>query len=195
MSGADHILLHACCGPCASVAVPAWRAEGLQPEALFCNPSIQPETEYERRLQAMQILADALRVPLTLAEREVPSCPAWLRGDAARQPAEARCRACVGFRLQAAARETAARGLPRFSTTLSVSPYQRHDIIRQAGEEAAADHDVEFVYLDLRGAYARSFEQCRRLGLYRQRYCGCAPSKWDAWHERWARRKLETHAS
>ena len=75
-------------------------------------------------------------------------------------------------------------GFSRFSTTLTVSPYQRHDLIVRAGEGAAAAHGVDFVYLDARERFRDSYAESRRLELYRQPYCGCSASKWEAWHER-----------
>ena len=50
----DGLLLHACCGPCSTVAVPAWRERGLEPLAWFHNPNIQPAAELERRLESMR---------------------------------------------------------------------------------------------------------------------------------------------
>ncbi len=54
------------------------------------------------------------------------------------QRAEERCAVCLGLRLRQAAAAAAGRGLRRFSTTLTVSPYQRHDLIVAAGEAAAS---------------------------------------------------------
>jgi len=45
------------------------------------------------------------------------------------------------------------------------------------------------VYLDLRDSFRGSYAESRRLDLYRQRYCGCAASKWEAWQRRWAWKK------
>ena len=87
------------------------------------------------------------------------------------------------------ARRRASLGFSRFSTTLTVSPYQRHDLIVAAGEAAADAHGVDFVYLDARDRFRESYAESRRLELYRQPYCGCAASKWEAWHERRARRR------
>ncbi len=87
-----------------------------------------------------------------------------------------------------AAAAAVAAAATRFSTTLSVSPYQRHDLIRAAGAAAADEHGVQFVYLDLRARFRESYAESRRLGLYRQKYCGCAASKWEAWSERRARK-------
>jgi predicted adenine nucleotide alpha hydrolase (AANH) superfamily ATPase len=184
------LLLHACCGPCSTVAVPAWRARGVEPVAWFHNPNIQPAAELERRLESMRRFSRAAGLELIVetGARAAPEWRAWAAGLGAAAPEE-RCAACLGLRLRQAAAAAAEHGLKRFSTTLSVSPYQPHELIVAAGEAAAAEHDVDFVYLDLRGAFRESYAESRRLDLYRQPYCGCAASKWEAWEERWARKK------
>ena len=108
------------------------------------------------------------------------------RGGRARDRAAPSASACGWTRPEQAAR---ALGFSRFSTTLTVSPYQRHDLIVAAGEAAADAHGVDFVYLDARDRFRDSYAESRRLELYRQPYCGCAASKWEAWHERRARRR------
>jgi predicted adenine nucleotide alpha hydrolase (AANH) superfamily ATPase len=113
---------------------------------------------------------------------------AWAASLGAATPDE-RCAGCLGLRLRAAAAAAARLGVGRFGTTLSVSPYQRHDLIEAAGEAAAAEHGVTFVYLDLRTSYRQSYAESRRLDLYRQPYCGCAASKWEAWQARALRRR------
>jgi predicted adenine nucleotide alpha hydrolase (AANH) superfamily ATPase len=185
----DDVFLHACCGPCASVSVPAWRAEGLEPRLWFWNPNVQPAVEHERRRASLLHFARAEEVALAVAPEIAPggAWRAWAASLVATPP-EARCAECLRLRLDATAAAAAAAGARRFSTTLSVSPYQRHDLIRAGGEGAAAAHGVEFVYLDGRSRFRDSYAESRRLGLYRQSYCGCAASKWEAWAERQARR-------
>ena len=190
----ETILLHACCGPCSTVATPYFRAEGLEPLAFFANPNIQPPAEHDRRLQAMRDYAAA--VGLELVVETGAGATEWA-ATAGRPPglpaiglpdSRERCRACLEVRLTEAAHAAAARGLERFSTSLSVSPWQHHDLIARAGQAAAEVAGVEFVYADLRRFYARSIDESRRLGLYRQRYCGCVAGRWQVWHERRARR-------
>jgi predicted adenine nucleotide alpha hydrolase (AANH) superfamily ATPase len=174
----DGLLLHACCGPCSTVSVPAWRSTGLEPTLLFVNPNIHPATEFARRLQSLERFAEVAGVGLV--------------ADASLGPADWLAALGEGDRdVVAAADDDEAR----FSTTLTVSPYQRHDLIERAGDEAAAEWGVEFLYRDLRPHFRRSYDESRRLGLYRQRYCGCAVSKWRAWESRHARRDGETRAS
>jgi predicted adenine nucleotide alpha hydrolase (AANH) superfamily ATPase len=186
----NELLLHACCGPCSTVAVPAWRERGVEPVAWFRNPNIQPAAELERRTESMWRYSRAAGLELVV-EPQADDFAAWDRWalrELAATPDE-RCAACLGLRLGAAAAAAARLGVRRFSTTLTVSPYQRHDLIERAGATAADEHGVMFVSLDLRDSFRRSYDESRRLGLYRQPYCGCAASKWDAWHGRTARRK------
>ena len=180
----DRLILHVCCGPCLSGSAPAWRAEGLEPEGLFCNPNIQPGVEHARRLQSARHAAQALALPLEVRKEEIVLAQPWLPAACAdgRPPASpARCATCIGARLMATAAHCAAVGADRFATTLAISPYQDHDAIRARGEAAADAFGVQFLYSDQRRHYARSREESRRLGLYRQKYCGCVPSKWEAW--------------
>lgn len=170
------------------MAVPAWRERGLEPLAWFANPNIQPAAELKRREKSMRRFSRAAGLQLVVAAepaRPLAWC-AWDAGQASAPPA-ARCAECLRLRLDAAARAAHERGLRSFSTTLTVSPYQRHDLIRAAGAAAAAAYEVDFVYLDLRGRFRESYAESRRLELYRQPYCGCAASKWEAWQERRAR--------
>ena len=184
------LLLHVCCGPCSTVAVPAWRERGVEPVAWLHNPNIQPAAELERRHESMRRFSRAAGLELVVEERlsEAAAWREWTAGLGAAAPDE-RCATCLGLRLRAAAATAARLGVPRFSTTLSVSPYQRHDLIQAAGQTAAAEHGVTFAYLDLRGAFRQSYSESRRLDLYRQAYCGCAASKWEAWHERSLRKR------
>jgi predicted adenine nucleotide alpha hydrolase (AANH) superfamily ATPase len=190
------LLLHVCCGPCASVAVPDWRETGHTPRALFFNPNIEPQAEYERRLAALHTLAVDIDLPVVVegaddaGDETRGALAAWRDGWRADGPAdrEGRCRLCIVLRLFETARRAAEVGAPAFATSLAVSPYQSHEMIREAGAMAAATFGVEFVYRDQRPLFRRQFDECRRLGLYRQSYCGCALSKWEAWHDRRARR-------
>jgi epoxyqueuosine reductase len=192
----DDLLLHACCGPCSTVAVPAWRAEGLEPVLRFFNPNVQPWWEYEKRLQSLRVFANAAGCRLMVARAAGVSGAAaswaapWLAVTAAGDaPQPERCAGCVAVRLREAARAARAGGFARFATTLTVSPYQDHALIRRAGEEAGEAEGIEYLHRDLRSHFKLSYAESRRLGLYRQSYCGCVPSKWEARLERLARRR------
>ena len=60
-----------------------------------------------------------------------------------------------------------------FSTTLLVSPYQKHELIRQVGERVAEQTGVRFLYEDFRTGWKAAVEISRQREMYRQPYCGC----------------------
>ncbi len=166
------MLLHACCGPCATVVLERLESIGWEPTALFHNPNIHPWKERERRLQALRDLCCARGTDL-LVDDDYP-LEENLRMLLS---AGSRCLACFRERLGATAARAASMGFPAFSTTLSVSPYQDHRLIVRAGEEAASASGVSFVYHDHRPGYRESIAVSREMGLYRQPYCGCVMSE------------------
>lgn len=168
----DRLLLHLCCAPCAAYPVPALRAQGHHVTGYFFNPNIQPEDERERRLDALERYAPALGLDLVVAADQGPD--AW---SAASGRGADRCRACYELRLRAAAREARAGGFDAFSTTLLYSIHQKHELIRAVAGEVARAAGVPFLYVDLREGWAEGGRTYRESGLYRQRYCGCLPSK------------------
>lgn len=170
--------------------MPAWRARGVEPVAWYRNPNIQPAIEGRRRLEALRQYSRSVELELAI-DNGAPG-PLWRVWEALQHADESagRCALCFRLRLGEAAAAAAVRGLTRFSTTLSVSPHQRHDLLVAAGEAAGEEHGVRFAYLDLRESFRESYAASRRYGLYRQQYCGCVASKWEAWHERRARKAL-----
>lgn len=169
------VLLHICCGPCATATERFWQEEGLQVIGLFYNPNIQPFQEHRKRLEGARILAQARSFELV---EDLSYDPVeWFRLVGLQ--GESRCRACIGMRLEAAARQAVLVGATAFTTSLAISPWQDHEAIREGGTEAARRHGVSFLYEDLRPCYRESRHQARELDLYRQQYCGCILSEWE----------------
>lgn len=171
------LLLHTCCGPCASATVPLWTGRGVDVTGFFFDPNIHPLLEWRRRLTGAQDMAAQTGVEMLQDAQYDPA--EWFAGVALATGEGSRCRRCIGQRLMRTAQEAAALGCGAFSTSLSISPWQDHDAIRETGAEAAAAHDVEFLYEDLRPLYGESRRLSREWGLYRQKYCGCLISEWE----------------
>jgi predicted adenine nucleotide alpha hydrolase (AANH) superfamily ATPase len=166
-----NLLLHTCCGPCATNTVEEWRGERLEVATLWYNPNIHPQAEHIKRREAMQGLARALELPLDIREGEVTDYFRVVGRDRAD-----RCAHCFSLRLGETARAAREGGFDAFSTTLLISPYQKHELLRGVAEEASRRHKVRFLYRDLRPGYQRSRQLIRHHGLYRQSYCGCVYS-------------------
>jgi predicted adenine nucleotide alpha hydrolase (AANH) superfamily ATPase len=141
----------------------------------FFNPNIHPLLEWRRRATGVRDVAEYTK--MEVIEDAVYDPAAWFATVVPGQ--DGRCRRCIGQRLLRTAEAAAARGCSAFSTTLSISPYQDHEAIRSAGEDAARLHDVEFLYEDLRLHYPESRRLSREWGIYRQKYCGCLVSEWE----------------
>lgn len=169
------LLLHICCGPCASATIPAWRQKGAEVLGLFYNPNIHPLLEYRRRLTGARDLAQIAGVPLIEDTAYDPE--QWFAEVSGGEGS--RCARCIAQRLERAAEEAVAQGCDAFSTALSISPWQDQEAIRAGGERAARLHGVAFVYEDLRPLYAESRRLSREWGIYRQKYCGCLISEWE----------------
>jgi hypothetical protein len=173
------VLLHACCGACATAVIPYWQSRGTGVTAFFFNPNIHPLLEWRRRATAMREVAERRGVELEVDPSYDPET--WFAE--VRQGPGSRCLRCIEQRLVRTAQAALERGCPAFSTTLSVSPYQDHAAIREAGERAARLHGVEFLYEDLRPLYGESRRLSREWGVYRQKYCGCLVSEWERYRE------------
>jgi len=171
------VILHACCGPCLLEPLDAL-SEGHDVTVCYANPNIAPFEEYVRRRDVLLGYADSAHVPVL----EVPYQPdRWLAAVSGveRDPAH-RCRACFRLRLGLVATEAQRGGYDAVATTLTVSPYQDPDAIREAGEEVCAAEGVHFLVTDFRDRYPEATRRSRELGMYRQNYCGCEPSRAEA---------------
>ncbi len=171
-------LLHICCGPCATYTVQAFRAAGGILTGYWYNPNIQPFSEHTARLQALESLAGQIDLPVIWEPGY--DVVAFLRAVSGQEALGLRCRICYRQRLDRTARAAAEGGFEAFSTTLLISPYQNLEEIRLLGNEAAERWRVPFYWENLRRGFAEHHRLAKRYGLYRQRYCGCLFSEWEA---------------
>lgn len=168
------VLLHLCCAPDAAYGVHAMQ-ERFRVTGFFFNPNIQPPQEYERRLAALLALQDALPFALTIARGEEDAWEA-ATADLAGEPERGRrCEACIRMRLARTAAEAARRSIPAFSTVLTVSPKKDAAMVNRIGREEGDKAGVFFVEADMKKAdgFKKSVAISRKLGLYRQNFCGC----------------------
>jgi len=163
------LLLHCCCAPCSVSCVKSFRADGIEPHLFWYNPNIHPFTEYSQRLGCL--IEFAANENLELTTRDEYGLRVFL--DAVNPDTSARCRKCYYLRLETTASFAAQNGYGAFSTTLLVSPYQQHEAIKSAAQEAAKIHGVDFLYRDFRPLFREGQAQAREKGLYMQKYCGC----------------------
>jgi epoxyqueuosine reductase len=166
------LFLHTCCGPC---FLGVWQElgarDGIETALYYFNPNIQPLDEYERRYSSLEVAAASAGLSLTRGDyrRELHAGAIAPTGGRFSE----RCLPCYRIRLEETARRAKAGGYECFSTTLLVSPYQRHDKIIELGRKIAAEAGLEFYATDWRPFFRAGQARAKELGLYRQRFCGC----------------------
>ena len=175
---APKLLLHVCCGPCATAVI-----ERLAPDyrvtLYWFNPNIQPREEYEARLEAARTLAADLEMSMVEEGGGEEEFAELARGLEDLPEGGKRCRRCYELRLRRAADCAARSGCTHLATTLTVSPHKPAEAINELGSHLADEYGLEFVAEDFKqqGGFQRSVELSRVHGLYRQKYCGCLASQ------------------
>ena len=164
------LLMHTCCAPCSVYCIDSLRNEGIEPVVYWFNPNIHPYTEYKMRRDTLKEYTKSIGVEAIFQEnyglREF--CKNVI-GDL-----ENRCtQYCYRARLEETAQYAKEHGFDAITTTLLVSPYQKHEELKKLGEEIAKKYQLEFVYRDFRVGFREGQAKARELGLYMQKYCGC----------------------
>jgi len=174
------LLLQSCCGPCSSYVIEYLR-QYFELTVLYYNPNIQPEAEYNKRLETQKQLIASMCPEVQLLEIgwDGESFDRIAVGLEAEPEGGARCSACFVLRLERTAKEAAERGYDYFATTLTVSPHKDAQRINAIGLSLAEKHGVKWLPSDFkkREGYKRSIQLSAEYELYRQDYCGCLYSK------------------
>jgi len=151
----SNFLLYVCCAPCATVAIERLSSE-YNVTVFFWGNNIHPWEEYNRRLEAvLKLSPDAVIAPYKPI-----------------QPTS--CEQCFELRLRATAEYAKAHGFERLATSLTTSPHKDAELINKIGTQISAKYlPTDFKKND---GFMRSVALSKRLGLYRQKYCGCQTS-------------------
>lgn len=173
-------LLHICCAPCANQCIDVLRGDGYEVTGFWYNPNIHPFTEYRARRNCLREYAGTIDLPLI--ERNDYGLRPFVRTVA--EDIQGRCVKCYEMRLCEAARQAKEGGFDSFTSSLFISPYQNHELMREVAERAAAEQGVTFLYRDFRPYFRTGQGRARELGFYIQKYCGCVFSEEERYLKR-----------
>ena len=168
------LLLHACCGPCAT-AVTERIIEFIKPTLYYYNPNIYPKAEYELRLRQLEKVAKHFGVKLICEPYDEVEFFSRVVGLEKEKEGGKRCPSCFSLRLEKTAKRAVEYGYGAICTTLTVSPHKNATLINGIGETIAGENSLTWILSDFkkRNGYLRSVELSEEIGLYRQSYCGC----------------------
>jgi len=177
------ILLHCCCAPCAIRPLEELTKEGHQVATFFYNPNIHPYQEYKKRRNTF---VDYMTGRTDYILEDDYALEDFLK-HVAPDPAS-RCAYCYKFRLEKTAQLACEQGFDAFTSSLLISPYQNHDLLKETGEKMSALYGPSFYYQDFRPYFREGQQRAIEEGLYRQPYCGCIYSE----KERYCRKKKKS---
>lgn len=141
------LLMHTCCAPCSVYCIDSLRDEGIEPTVYWYNPNIHPYQEYKTRRDTLKEYAKMIEVNAIFEEEYgLRTFCKNVIGDL-----DNRCtNYCYKVRLEQTAKYAKENGFDTISTTLLVSPYQKHDVLKQQGINIAKKYGLEFLYRDFR---------------------------------------------
>lgn len=164
------LLMHTCCAPCSVYCIESLINEGIEPVLYWYNPNIHPYMEYKARRDTLKEYAKLISVQAIFEEEY--GLKKFCRNVV--NDLENRClNYCYKIRLEQTVKYAKENGYDAFTSTLFVSPYQRHGDLKKICEELSEKYGVEFIYRDFRPGFREGQRKARELGLYMQKYCGC----------------------
>lgn len=172
------LLLHTCCGPCSIYPLQDLREKEFDVFGLFYNPNIHPYGEFKKRREQVEEFAQQQNWKVIFENQY--NLEEYLQEVVHRE--SRRCQLCYNLRLKKTAQMARKGNFDAFSTTLLVSPFQKHDLIKEIGENLGEQYGVEFFYQDFRLGFKEATAKSKELGMYRQQYCGCIYSEKDRFY-------------
>lgn len=169
----NKILIHACCGICSGYPISLLKEMGYEPVVYFCNPNLDTEEEYNKRLEAQKIVCMYHWVELIQEEYNHEKFLQEIKGLEYEPERGKRCDKCIELRLRQTAIKAKELGITKFTTSLVISPHKNYDKISLIGEKTAGD--IEYISIDFKkkDGFLKTNKLSKELGLYRQNYCGC----------------------
>jgi len=170
------LLMHTCCAPCSVYCIDALREEGIEPVSYWFNPNIHPYQEYKTRKETLIKYSQIAGFELIINDNY--GLDEFCKNVS--DDIKNRCtKYCYLVRLEQTVKYAKENNFDAFTTTLLVSPYQKHEEIIKICKMLSEKYDIEFLYRDFRIGFKRGQAKAREIGLYMQKYCGCIFSEED----------------
>ena len=164
------LLMHTCCAPCSVYCIDSLKKEKIEPTVYWYNPNIHPYMEYKARRDCLKEYTASINVNAIFEEDYgLDEFCKNVIGDLQNRCANY----CYRVRIEQTAKYAKENGYDTITTTLLVSPYQRHEELKKVCEKIAQKYGLKFLYRDFRVGFREGQSKAREIGLYMQKYCGC----------------------
>ena len=173
--------MHTCCAPCSIYCIEALKEEKIQTDLYWFNPNIHPYIEYKTRRDTLVEYAKNIDINLIINDNY--GLEEFCKNVV--NDLDNRCtNYCYRVRLEETAKYAKKNGYEAFTSTLFVSPYQKHEELKKVCEELEEKYEIKFLYRDFRPGFRDGQNKARDMGLYMQKYCGCIFSEEERYSEK-----------
>jgi hypothetical protein len=175
------LLVHICCAACGGYSAKLLSRD-YDVYLFYSNSNIYPALEYEKRKDDINKISSYLDFGKKKIIYDNYNHEDWLcaiKGLENEKEGGERCLKCFEYRFGKTAAAANKCKIRYFTSTLTVSPHKNAEAINKIGAEIANKHNLIFLAVDLKkdDGFKKSTELSKKLGLYRQNYCGCEFSK------------------
>jgi predicted adenine nucleotide alpha hydrolase (AANH) superfamily ATPase len=145
----------------------------------FCNPNLDTQNEYNRRLEAQRAVCEYFGVELIVEPYNHSEYLAYVRGLELEPERGRRCDKCIELRLLKTAQKVYEMDIGEFTTSLVISPHKNFTKISQLGESIILNNsrylNLNYVSIDFKkkDGFLKTNNYSKELKIYRQNYCGC----------------------
>lgn len=177
---ANKILLHACCAICSGYPISLLKEMGYSPIVYFCNPNLDTQEEFDRRLEAQKTVCEYFKTELIVEKYQPQEYLDFIKGLENEPERGLRCDKCIELRLRKTADKAKELGINFFTTSLVISPHKNFKKISELGISISQNHSpLEYLPLDFKkkDGFLKTNTISKELNLYRQNYCGCKFAK------------------
>jgi len=173
------ILLHACCGICSGYPISLLKEQGYEVVVYFCNPNIDTEEEFNRRLEAQKTVCANFGAELIVEKYNHSVYLDYVNGLENEPERGNRCYKCIELRLKMVGKKATEIGANLFTTSLVISPHKDYQKISDIGTKIANELSISYLPQNFRkqDGFLKANLLSRKLGIYRQNYCGCEFAK------------------
>lgn len=166
----NKIIMHVCCASCACYPFEVLKKEGYKVVGYWNNPNIHGYREHKKRLMTMGYYLTTNKQMELIEDKYEPE--KWFE-SITNYTGSQRCNECYKMRLEKTAKTAKNHNIEIFTSTLLYSKYQDHDTIKKIGDKIAESFGIKFLYRDFRHGWKEGINISKKIGLYRQQYCGC----------------------
>lgn len=172
------LLLHVCCGPCSTHVINLLK-DKFKLVAYWYNPNIHPFEEYLKRLEQAKIVSSFYNIPLIIEDYEKNLWFKKVKNHESDPEGKERCDICFRMRIEKTARYANVHNFDIIATTLTIGPMKNATRINTIGKKISNKYHLKFLDLDFKkkDGFNTAVRISKKLGLYRQNYCGCIFSK------------------